>query len=410
MTSIEENRRGARKALWLNEHFDRVLSVILIGNNLVNIAISTLGLRIFLELFKNASESSWVDVVNTLVITLIVLIFGEILPKTRGKMNPEKLALRYSGLLYVIVIILTPISFPFYKMNKIAMKKKEEDSDSSVSSDDLGNLIDTMEDKGQIKEDEADMLQKVLDLSDIDVKDIMTPRVDVIALNVDASNDEVKKCFFENQYSRIPVYEGTIDRIVGVLFEKEFFRSYIEDPNQTTIRSIMSEPLFVVGSMRADSLLSLLKKKNVHMAIVLDEYAGFDGIVTMEDTLEELVGEIYDEHDEAPFRIQKLADNHYLVSGDLEIENLFDEINFENHPEDIEATTVGGWVQDGLERLPVLGDIVSYEVISKVIYSELSSEEGIERTKLIFKVIEIVNNRITKLDLTLEPVKDEEEA
>lgn len=409
MTSIEENKRGARKALWLTEHFERVLSVILIGNNLVNIAMSTLGLRIFLELFSGITTSSWIDIINTLVITLLVLTFGEILPKSNGRAHSESLALKLSGILYVVVIILTPISFPFYKMNRIAMKHVDTDQ-STVNSDDLGNIIDTMEDKGQIKEDEADMLQKVLDLSEIEVKDIMTPRVDVTSISLDATITEVKKCFFENQYSRVPVYSGTIDHIVGVLFEKEFFRQIIDNPSNFSIEKTMSKPQFVVGSMHADALLELLKKQNVHLAVVLDEYGGFDGIVTMEDTLEELVGEIYDEHDETPFRIKKLGDDHYLVSGDLEIEGLFDELDYGDQPDDVDATTVGGWVQDGLERLPVIGDTVTYKIKSKVIYNELSSDDGIQYVNLTFKVISIVEHRITQLDLLITTIDNEEES
>lgn len=395
MTCIEENKKGARKALWLTENYDRVLSVILIMNNLVNIAISTLGLRIFLVLFEN--QSGWVDLLNTLVITLIVLIFGEILPKTHGKVKNETIALRYSALLYFVVKILTPISWPFYKMNRLAMKNVEEDG--SITLGDLENIIDTMEEDGELKKEAANMLERVLDLSKVDVKDIMTPRVDVVAIDVNSDIEEVKKCFFENQYSRVPVYEDTIDHIVGVLYEKEFFKALVQDPKTVNIRKLSNKPLFVVGSMRADSLLSYLKKQNVHLAVVLDEYAGFDGIVTMEDTLEELVGEIFDEHDEVPFRINKISEGHYEVSGDLEIENLFKELGLDDKPKDVEATTVGGWVQDSLERLPVIGDVITYKVMSKVLYDELSSDEGIEYKKLTFKVLNIEKFRITKLSL-----------
>ncbi|MCR5741237.1 MAG: hemolysin family protein [Gammaproteobacteria bacterium] len=400
-TFIEENKRGARKALWITENFDRVLSVILIGNNLVNIAIPTLGLRIFLEIFSAQGGAGWIDVLNTIVITLIVLVFGEIIPKTKGKKNNEKLALRYSGILYVIVMILTPIAYPFYKMNNIG-KNGDEQKENEVTSDDLENIIDNMEDAGEIEEDEALMLQNVLDLQDIDVKDIMTPRVDVTAISLDTDKEEIKKLFFDTQYSRVPVYKDKIDNIVGVLYEKNFFKAYIESKN-FSLKRILNKPLFVVGSMKADSLLKLLKKENVHMAIVLDEYAGFDGIVTMEDTLEELVGEIYDEHDDVQFRLNKIEDNHYLVNGDLELEALFEELDFDDVERDIEGdvTTVGGWVQSSLERVAEVGDTVSFNVIYKIIYNEIDNDEGVEYANMCFKVEEIINNRITVLDLVV---------
>lgn len=408
MTDIEDEKRGSRKALWISENYDRVLSVILIGNNLVNIAISTLGLRMFLEIFVNHQEATWVDIVNTLAITVFVLIFGEIIPKTRGKKHSEKLALRYSGLLYIITMIFTPISYPFYKLNKLAMRKKDDEQVSDVTSDDLENIIDNMEETGEIEEDEATMLQNVLDLSKIEVKDIMTPRVDVQAIDIESSKEEIKKIFFDYQYSRIPVYKDTIDHIVGVLYEKDFFKAYI-DNKAFSLKRLMTQPLFVVGSMHADDLLKLLKKKNVHMAIVLDEYAGFDGIVTMEDTLEELVGEIFDEHDDVPFRINNLGDDHYLVNGDLEIENLFEELDLEDVPKDVEQTTIGGWVQDALERIPEVGDKCSFKVVSKILYDELNSDEGIEYVNLNFTVKEVVNNRITVLDLVIEHVDGSKE-
>lgn len=403
MTAIDDNKKGARKALWLVEHYERLLSVILIGNNLVNIAISTLGLRVFLMLFE--SNSAWVDVLNTGVITLIVLIFGEILPKTRGRASTEKLACKYSGLMYVIYYILTPIAFPFYKLNAVCMTKMDVDP-QNVTSGDLENIIDSMEDNGEIEEEEADMLQKVLDLSHIEIKDIMTPRVDVVALSIDSSVDEIKKCFFENQYSRVPIYEGTIDHIIGILYEKEFFKALIQNPKISSIKRLLNKPLFVVGSMRADSLLSLLKKENVHQAIVLDEYGGFDGVVTMEDTLEELVGEIFDEHDEVPFTIQEINENEYLVSGDLEIEGLFDYFSFDDDKENIESSTVGGWVQDKLERVAVVGDEAEFVIVSNIDYNALSQDEGYSKKKLKFKVNEILNNRITVLSLILEDYEE----
>ena len=406
ITYIEENKKGSRKALWIIDNYNIVLSVILIGNNIVNIAISTLGLRLFLGLFL--TDANWVDVVNTLCITLVVLTFGEILPKTKGRRNPEKLSLRLSGILYFIVKILTPIAFPFYKMNEIGSDKTDSEV-SNVTPDDLENIIDSMENSGEIEEDEADMLQKVLDLDEIDVKNIMTPRVDVVALDIDSSIEDIKRCFFENQFSRVPVYEGTIDHIIGVLYEKEFFKAIIQNPSISDIRPLLGAPLFVVGSMSVNKLLSLLKHKNTHLAVVLDEYAGFDGIVTMEDALEELVGEIFDEHDEVPFTIIKKANEKYLVSGDLEIENLFEEISIEEPRDNIEANTVGGWVQDTLERIPAINDTVEFKVIKKYLYDELSQDEGVLYVTLKFSVIEIHNNRIKTLELSIEEFKEEEE-
>ena len=406
-TLIEDNKKGARKALYLAENYDKVLAAILVGNNLANIAITTLAVRIFAAIILNGSDGL-IDLITTVTITIIVLIFGEILPKSLGKAKAETISIKFSGLMYVLMKILTPITFPFYHLNKAALKNVDS-NEPSVTEDELETIIDTMESEGSIETDEANMLQRVLDLREVDVKDIETPRVDMIAIDVETDVDEVKDIFFKYQFSRIPIYEETRDNIIGILYEREFYTKLIKN-QAVNIRKLARKPLFVANTMKADALIELFRNENNHIAIVLDEYGGVDGIVTMEDALEELVGEIFDEHDEVPLTIHKIKDNEYLVNGDFELENLFEELDLGEKPEDIDATTVGGLITEKLERLPKVGDEISLRIITKINYSELDEEDGIEEKDLLFKVKSIKNRRITRVALQIiDQIEGEDE-
>ncbi|MCK5761511.1 MAG: HlyC/CorC family transporter, partial [Candidatus Izimaplasma sp.] len=292
-TFIEDSKKGSKKALWITEHFDKTLTTILVGNNLANIALATVSVSFFSSIFVN--NETTVNLVNTFVMTTIILIFGEIVPKSFAKNNAEKLALLISRTLYGLIYILTPVTWIFIKI-KTWMVKENNEVQVSVTGDELETIIDTMEEEGSIDEDEAEMLQSVLDLSEKKVYDIMTPRVDMIGIEVDDELEDIKKMFFENQFSRLPVFEETRDNVIGILHERDLFTKIIKS-EKIVIRNLMKKPMFVSKSMKVDTFIEILQRENTHMAVVSGEYGGTSGIVTMEDALEELVGEIYDEHD-----------------------------------------------------------------------------------------------------------------
>jgi len=346
-TFIEEGRNGSKKALWITENFDRTITTILVGNNLANIALATVSVSFFSSIFVD--NEAVVNLVNTLVMTTIILIFGEILPKSFAKNNADKLALLLSGILYWLIYVLRPVTWVFIKI-KSGIIKETEDA-VSVTGDELETIIDTMEEEGSIDEDEAEMLQSVLDLSEKTVYDIMTPRVDMIGIEVNEDLEDIKKIFFENQFSRIPVYEENRDNVIGVLHERDLFTKLIKG-QKVLIRKLMKEPMFVSKSMRVDTLIETLQRENSHMAIVSVEYGGTSGIVTMEDALEELVGEIYDEHDEVEGElIQQIKENKYGINAEIDLEDLFEELEIGNAPES-HYSNLAGWLYEMFEDIP----------------------------------------------------------
>ena len=341
---VEEKKKGARKALYLAEKFDVTLITLLVGNNLVNIGAATISAYILGQLIMNPTVY---NLVNTFGMTVIVLIFGEILPKSYAKENPESFALKTSGIIYFIQKILWPFSFVFYKLRSLMIKKSNKKT-PQVTEEELESIIEAMEDDGVIENDNAELMQNALDINDTTVYEIMTPRVDVVAVSIDEDIESIKKVFFEYKYSRIPVYEKDKDNMIGILRERDFLTAYISQKENLNIRKIMSSPYFVSKETKVDDLIKEMQEVKKHFAIVLDEYGGTSGIVTMEDALEELVGEIYDEYDDAPeldFEINKLTDNKYQINPEMEIEDLFEELNLGKTP-DTSYHNVGGLVYE----------------------------------------------------------------
>jgi len=253
-TFIEEGRKGSKKAVWITDNFDLTLSTILVGNNLANIALATVSVSVFSQIFESSPQLvTWL---NTFVMTTIILIFGEIVPKSFAKNNAEKLALLISRLLYAIITFLKPITWIFIKIKELIVKD-DNTPIHSVTENELETIIDTMEEEGSIDEDSAEMLQSVLDLNDKSVYEIMTPRVDMIGIEVNDDIEEIKKIFFDNQFSRIPVYELTRDNVVGVLHERDFFTKLIKN-QKVFIRKLMKKPMFVSKSMKIDTLIATL--------------------------------------------------------------------------------------------------------------------------------------------------------
>lgn len=400
-TLLDQNAPGSKKANWIEENFDRTLTTILVGNNLANIALTTVSVLFFTDLFQDLENSDTVvSLLNTLVMTTLILVFGEILPKTLGKSHPEKIALRLSGFLYFLIRLFTPITFPFLRLNRKVLRQVEGEPKPTVTEDELETIIDTMEEEGSIDEEEADMLQNVLDLSEITVEEIMTPRVDVVAIEVNKDVNAITELFFKHKYSRVPVYEETSDNIIGILYERDYFTKVIKGQH-VNIRKILRKPLFVPATTKVDALIELLQLENNHMAIVVDEYGGVDGIVTMEDALEELVGEIYDEHDQISESIVKRGDNRYLVDADVELKTLFEELHLGEPPES-EANTVGGWLFEKFQDIPEIGEKIEVEQAVNPVYDDLSELVTQDTETLSFEILKVKKRRIKSVLLTVE--------
>lgn len=396
---LEEKKKGAKKAVYIAEKFDVTLTTILVGNNFVNIAATTVATFIASQTILNPT---WSNIISTLVMTIIILIFGEILPKANAKENAEKIALRNSGSMFIIMKILWPLTYLFIKLRKGLLKNKIDDiATPMVTEDELESIIDTMETEGVIDKDDAELLQSAIDLSEKTVYDIMTPRVDIIAINIDDSIDKIRNQFLEYQFSRMPVYEGDKDHILGVLRERDFFATLILN-REVNIRKLLSTPLYVSKSTKVDDLLRKMQKEKTHFAIVSDEYGGTSGVVTMEDALEELVGEIYDEYDDVEEieRITKIDENKYLLSSDMEVEELYEELKL-GIPPYSKYSNIGGMLYEASEVTPYEG--------MKLFFDAEYEEESIENPVHIFYRLEytikkVENRRIRLVELLIREV------
>ncbi len=385
----EEGRSGAKKALNVAERFDEVLLAILIGNNVVNLASASIATVVATEVLHLGASSA---AIATAVMTILIIIFGEILPKSYAKENSEQFSLMVGSTYYFLIIIMKPLIKIFMVLKELVAKLyRKKDEEPSVTEDELNVIIDTMEEEGVLQQDEVEMLQSVLDLSETFVKDIMTPRVDVVAVSIHDSNEEIKNVFLEEKYSRIPVYDESRDNIVGILYERDLFSAIIEkgSVDKVSVSEIMRDPMYVSYTMRVSDLLTRLQFEKQHLAIVADEYGGTAGLVTMEDVLEEVVGEIYDEHDEEEQLIVKKNDSLYEVKADIELDELFDVMDVElDIPED--AYSLGSWMYSKIEDIPNIGDMYQYH-------------------HLVFTIIEVEDRRIKRVKIELMEEQPTEE-
>ncbi len=394
LRGLADNKvKGARKAVYITEHYDKTLSTILIGNNLVNIGTTTICAYIFSVLITNPTLA---NVLNTVIMTLIILTFGEILPKSMVKVEPLSFALKTSGIMFVIIKVLTPISWMFLKLQLLATKRAKETGSTAptVTEGELESIIDTMEEEGVLDKDNAEIMQSVLDLEERTAYDIMTPRVDISAINLDVSVKNAQDKFVETMFSRLPVYDGTIDKIVGVLNQKDLFKAMV-DGKTVDIKNVMTKPLYINENMRVDDVIRLMQKTKKHMAVVLDEYGGTSGIVCMEDAIEEVVGEIYDEHDEVePSDIlNKKNDKEFVVDSEMELQDLFDTLEIEHLPE-TDYTSVGGFLFGLSEELPVQDKVITYKTIDERVVDGLYVSVPVE---LQFTLSKVEDNRIKEV-------------
>lgn len=403
LRSMAENKiKGARKAVYIKENYQKTLATILVGNNLVNIACTTICAYLFASLIKNPTLA---NTLNTVIMTIIVLIFGEITPKAIGKMNCERVALRFSGILFFLTKILTPVTWPFIKLQDAMVKQKDE-LVPTVTEDELESIIDTMQEEGVIDSDDANLIQGVLDLNQNTAYDIMIPRVDVKAVNITDSIEDVERVFKETQFTRLPVYRDTIDSIIGIISQKDLFFSIV-DKQELSIEKLMSSPLNIGETMKVDDIIKEMQKSKKHMAIVLDEHGGTSGIVTLEDAIEQIVGDIYDEHDdESQEDIIKVSENTYKIVPDVEIAELFEYLNIEHLPE-TQYSKIDGFIFEQLEDVPEQGKVFEYIAVDDILQEDASIIQ--RRVKLSFNLTKVEENRIREIILKFEPLEEEKE-
>ena len=351
----EDGNPRAQNALDLLEKYDKVLSCILIGNNIVNLTAATLGTVLFTKLLGPVYGPA----ASTVVLTIIVLIFGEITPKTLANDQAETFCMRAAPALRVCLVILTPLHLFFSLFQKAAIRLFRSSEEEGITEEELITMVEEAENEGGLEHHESELIRAAIEFNDMEVEDILTPRVDIVAAPDTITMEEFAVLFAENGYSRIPVYHGSIDNIIGVVHEKDFFSARYH--NHTDVISLVSKVFYTTGSTKISDLLRLLQLRKAHMAVVVDEYGGTMGIVTMEDILEELVGEIWDEHDEVIEEFKPQGDGSYLISCSANLDDLFD--RFSLRAVDIDSATISGWVMEQLGRVPVEGDHFVYETL-----------------------------------------------
>ena len=362
-TLVEKGNKKAKLVNKLLDNNDSLISTILIGNNIVNIAGASLGTVLFVDLMGNIGAT-----VSTAVVTVVVLIFGEITPKSIAKDNPEKFSMFSAPLIRTLIFFFTPLNLIFSGWKKLVSKIFKVESDNKMSQEELLMLVEEVEEEGTIDEEESSLLKNAIEFSELKAEDILTHRVDIEAVSTEDTKEDIAKVFTDTKFSRLPIYEETIDHIVGIIHQKDFY--YGPGLTDKPINEIMTSPIFVLKSEPLSELLRLLQENKSHVAVVLDEYGGTLGIVTLEDILEELVGEIWDEHDEVTEDYTSIGENLWLIDC---LENLDDfakqyELNIES-----ESISVGGWVMEQMGKIPDVGDSFEYDNVS-VTVTELDGQ------------------------------------
>ena len=357
-TQADDGDKKSQAILNTLEKYDRLLSTILIGNNIVNIASASIATILFI----NLSGEELGPTLSTIVMTIVVLIFGEVLPKNLAKNHAESMAKFFHPFLKVLIYIFLPFSWLLGKLANLAnklFKSKKKESDT-LDEDDLLTIIDEIEEEGLIKPYEADLISSAIKFDDIEVKDIVTPRKDLTVVHTDMTVEEIRHVFEESKYTRIPVYENTIDNIIGILHEKDFYSYLLKNGEKDFIlKKVMQQATFVSQETKISIVFKMFKDKRVHMAIVLDQFDSTLGLITLEDIIEELVGEIFDETDEIFEQVKQIDENTYIISGKELVSDAFDSIGIEieDEIEDFDLNqTVNSWLSKEFGKLPTSGD------------------------------------------------------
>ena len=345
----DDGDRTAARVLAMSEQYDKLLSTILIGNNIVNIAAASIGTIIFTKMLGAERGAT----VSTMVLTIVVLIFGEVTPKSLAKEMPETIATAVAPVLSLLMLVLTPLTWLFSQWKRLLNHFVHSSESDTITEGELMTMVSEAENDGELTDRESELIRSAIEFDDVEVEEILTPRVDVVAVADDISLEELAQTFAESGYSRLPVYHGTIDNIIGVVHEKDFYIARLK--KATKIDDLVAPTLYTTGSTQISQLLRTLREQHHHMAVVVDEYGGTEGIITLEDILEELVGEIWDEHDEVTEDFRKQSDGSWLVSGSASVDDLFETLDLPED-EDIDSNTVNGLVQEKTCHLPKVGD------------------------------------------------------
>ena len=345
----EDGDSSAARVLAMAEQYDKLLSTILIGNNIVNIAAASIGTILFTRMLGAERGAT----VSTIVLTIIVLIFGEVTPKSLAKEMPEKVATAVSPFLVLLMALMTPLTWLFTQWKKLLGHFVHSGEADTITEGELMTMVSVAENDGELTDRESELIRSAIEFDDVEVEEILTPRVDVVAVEDDIPLEELAQTFAESGYSRLPVYHGTIDNIIGVVHEKDFYIARLK--KATKIDDLVVPTLYTTGSTQISQLLRTLREQHHHLAVVVDEYGGTEGIITLEDILEELVGEIWDEHDEVTEDFRKQSDGSWLVSGSASVDDLYEELDLPEE-EDIDSNTVNGLVQEKTCHLPKVGD------------------------------------------------------
>lgn len=360
MMSSGKNTKKIERALALSEDYDVVLSTILIGNNLVNIACTSISTLVFTGFFGENLGTT----LSTIVMTVIVLIFGEVTPKQIAKEKAETYAIIVAPAIKFFIVVFSPLNLFFRGWSKLIGKFFGLNKISTVTEEELKSYVNEAHSGGEIDENESKLIRSSIEFDDIDVSDILTPRVDVAAIDKYSSFSEIEKVFKESNFSRLPVYIEDVDHIVGVIHHRDFEAA--RDRNLKSLRTILKPVPTVSPDTKISKLLRILQKNKTHLAVVVDEFGGTEGIVTLEDILEELVGEIWDEHDEVSVDIEKISDSEFIVDGSASLEDFFE---FFNVYEECDVSTVNGWVMMQTDKIPEAEDSFEFENLEAVVLS-----------------------------------------
>ena len=345
----EDGDASAARVLAMAEKYDKLLSTILIGNNIVNIAAASIGTI----LFTRALGAERGATMSTIVLTIVVLIFGEVTPKSLAKEMPETVATAVSPMLNLLMVLFTPLTWLFSQWKRLLGHFVHSTEEDTITEGELMTMVSEAENDGELTDRESALIRSAIEFDDVEVEEILTPRVDVVAVEDNTSLDEVAQTFAESGYSRLPVYHDTIDNIIGVVHEKDFYLARLK--KETSLEELVKPTLYTTGSTQISQLLRTLREQHHHLAVVVDEYGGTEGIITLEDILEELVGEIWDEHDEATEDFHKQSDGSWIVLGSASVDDLFEMLGLPED-EDIDSNTVNGLVQEKTCHLPKVGD------------------------------------------------------
>ncbi|MGN0601130.1 MAG: hemolysin family protein [Oscillospiraceae bacterium] len=369
--------KNAEKALKIIDNFDKALTTILVLNNVVNIASSSMATVLFTESFGAGSVG-----MATLVMTVLVLIFGEIIPKSLAKENAESFSVLMAPALAVSMFVLTPVTTVFMGLKNLATRlfgssKKEP----SVTEEELKYIIEEIEDEGVLEEQESDLVKSALEFDEITISEILVPRVNITGIDIETPLEDIKKKFMDTKYSRLPVYEKTVDSIVGILHQSDFYQLYFNGGGD--ISTVINKPVYISENKRISEALKEMQKAKVHMAVVVDQYGGTEGICTLEDIIEELVGEIYDESDEEDTSFVRISDKRFEVSPDLSVSDFLERLNLPEKTIETERTSMGGWIMDMLDRIPEQNEFLSYGPFNMTVIME--DEQKIEKIKVRIK-------------------------